>query len=332
MAWVKLDDSAMDHPKILLLTDAQFRLWMKGLCYCQKHLTDGFIPDVAIKPMLGRAGDVKGICDARLWEAVSGGFQVRNYLKWNESKDNIQLSKKIAKDRLAFMRDPELRIQIQARDGYFCRYCGCRVNWLDRKGAKGATYDHVEPFEDSVLDNLVVACRGCNSRKQDRTPEQAGMTLLPPPEESTKNLEVSKFESRLRSRKLQAIIPSHPLEEEKKVQKDPTASALSVPPPTRGTQHGRIFLHRWQVEALIESLGPHAAGFDLDAWILGLSALSDREGLYLKKTVVWPWVQAKLTEEVERRGLPVATVTEAPTLSKSNTRLFEAISQLRDTV
>jgi hypothetical protein len=54
------------------------------------------------------------------------------------------------------------------------------VNWKDRRSGQGATYDHVDPNEGNDLGNLVVSCRGCNSRKGSRTPEQAGMALLDP--------------------------------------------------------------------------------------------------------------------------------------------------------
>ena len=76
--------------------------------------------------------------------------------------------------------------------------------------------------------------------------------------------------------------------------------ALKTP---RGTQHGRIYLHRWQLERLIDVLGPHAPDFDLDAWVLSLSALSESQGLVLPKANVWPWVQVELEKEIQRRGL-----------------------------
>lgn len=78
----------------------------------------------------------------------------------------------------ALRRDRGLCKQIQARDANLCRYCGVRVDWADRKGKAGGTYDHVDPDGANTLDNVVVACRGCNGRKRDRTPKQAGMTLL----------------------------------------------------------------------------------------------------------------------------------------------------------
>jgi len=78
----------------------------------------------------------------------------------------------------ALLRDRSLCRAIQERDANLCRYCGIRVNWTDRKGPGGGTYDHVDPDGANTLDNVVVACRRCNGRKKDRTPEQAGMSLL----------------------------------------------------------------------------------------------------------------------------------------------------------
>jgi 5-methylcytosine-specific restriction endonuclease McrA len=73
-----------------------------------------------------------------------------------------------------------LRSAIQERDGDSCRYCGCRVSWSDRRSHVGATYDHVIPRGPETLDNLVVACRRCNTKKGPRTPEEAGMVILEP--------------------------------------------------------------------------------------------------------------------------------------------------------
>ena len=79
-------------------------------------------------------------------------------------------------------RLPELREFVKTRDRSLCRYCGVRVNWADKKGPAGATYDHVDPDGDNTRENVVVACRRCNGRKKDRTPAQAGMPLLKPGE------------------------------------------------------------------------------------------------------------------------------------------------------
>jgi len=62
--------------------------------------------------------------------------------------------------------------QVFERDGERCRYCGA---------AEHLTVDHVVPRcqgGSDDPDNLVVACRSCNSRKGGRTPQEAGMELL----------------------------------------------------------------------------------------------------------------------------------------------------------
>jgi hypothetical protein len=71
-----------------------------------------------------------------------------------------------------------IRKAIQYRDENKCRYCGKKVDWSDHRGARGGTLDHVNPAGSSEQNNLVVACRKCNSFKGFRTPEQAGMVIL----------------------------------------------------------------------------------------------------------------------------------------------------------
>lgn len=88
---------------------------------------------------------------------------------------------KTAARRQALHRDLPLRTVIRERDGDECRYCGVPVVWQDRRSGLGGTYDHVDPDGPNAAWNLVVACRACNSRKGDQTPEAAGMTLRPEP-------------------------------------------------------------------------------------------------------------------------------------------------------
>jgi hypothetical protein len=55
------------------------------------------------------------------------------------------------------------------------------LDWTDRRSSKGGTYDHVDPAGDNSMENVVVACRGCNAVKGKRTPDQAGIELRPTP-------------------------------------------------------------------------------------------------------------------------------------------------------
>jgi len=67
------------------------------------------------------------------------------------------------------------RKNILIRDRYTCQYC--------HKTFAGAelTLDHVVPRSrsgETSWENLVACCHGCNNRKGNRTPEEAGMRLL----------------------------------------------------------------------------------------------------------------------------------------------------------
>lgn len=67
------------------------------------------------------------------------------------------------------------RANVYGRDAYTCQYCG-------QQGAvETLTYDHVVPQAQGgqkSWSNIVTACIRCNRKKDDRTPEQAGMALL----------------------------------------------------------------------------------------------------------------------------------------------------------
>ncbi len=70
------------------------------------------------------------------------------------------------------------RRNVFKRDRYTCQYCGCQP------GSDELTIDHVLPRSQgggSSWTNCVLACVECNTRKADRTPEQAGMLLRKQP-------------------------------------------------------------------------------------------------------------------------------------------------------
>ncbi len=67
---------------------------------------------------------------------------------------------------------------ILIRDGFKCGYCACKLT------LGTVTKDHVVPRSkggQDVLTNVVSACKRCNTRKADKTPGEAGMTLLAVP-------------------------------------------------------------------------------------------------------------------------------------------------------
>ena len=73
---------------------------------------------------------------------------------------------------------PLTRRLVYARDQYTCQYCGAHLS------ASHLTLDHVIPKSRGgakTWENIVTACKRCNQRKGNRTPEEARMRLRRPP-------------------------------------------------------------------------------------------------------------------------------------------------------
>lgn len=88
--------------------------------------------------------------------------------------------------RKAFRRHAKLvkfsRVNIYARDGHRCQYCGkkCTIDKL--------TYDHVVPRSRggrTSWENIVSCCCACNAHKANRTPAEAKMKLAATPARPT---------------------------------------------------------------------------------------------------------------------------------------------------
>lgn len=61
-----------------------------------------------------------------------------------------------------------------ARDDWTCQYCGRAAENVDHVIPRSRNGPH-------SWANVVAACRSCNSRKEDRLPDEAGLKLARPP-------------------------------------------------------------------------------------------------------------------------------------------------------
>ncbi len=62
------------------------------------------------------------------------------------------------------------RRAVFARDGHRCQYCGATADSIDHVVPRSRGGEH-------TWENVVAACRPCNSRKEDRLAHEAGMVL-----------------------------------------------------------------------------------------------------------------------------------------------------------
>ena len=52
MVWIKIDDHYDEHPKHAEVGPLGQALWLAGLAYCNRNLTDGFIPWTTARTLL----------------------------------------------------------------------------------------------------------------------------------------------------------------------------------------------------------------------------------------------------------------------------------------
>jgi hypothetical protein len=194
--WFKVDDKLHDHPKVQRLLEdtdetlalAAMGLWVLAGSWSGDQMADGRITPYVMRrwhsdwPKFAALLVVAG-----LWELVEVDERemhlFHDWSVYNDTKEKILADREAERMRVALMRDVKLVTAIKKRDQDRCRYCGCQVRWGNQRGNAGATYDHVIPVikgGKNTLDNVVIACRGCNSRKKHLTLREAGMRKLKP--------------------------------------------------------------------------------------------------------------------------------------------------------
>lgn len=203
--WLKIDDKWCTHPKIRRAGLHGRALWIAAGSMAARDSTEGVVDDLLLDDAvryadadrdeavaaLIRCGlwhDTKTLrkcepCKKAIGRLPAGSYYFHDWLEYQFTRDEAKIPevrmRKMRSKRLS--RDMGLREAIVDRDQGLCRYCAIRVDFTNRVGGTGGTYDHVNPAGDNTLENVVVACRTCNGRKRDRTPDEAGMPLLPIP-------------------------------------------------------------------------------------------------------------------------------------------------------
>lgn len=213
MSWFQTDDQFPNNRKSRELAErglesqldglAALGMWNLAGAQCQATGTDGVVKRAdAFRLVLNPefVDHLAGLLVAvRLWHApghdcsrcppVEPGTWL--FHDWFDLKYDRAASKRVADRKKMELKDKGLINQVWARDCTDpavpgvgkCRYCGVVVKRKDTRSTDGARpfLDHVDPTRADGARNVVLACSGCNQRKGNRTPAEAGMTLLPPP-------------------------------------------------------------------------------------------------------------------------------------------------------
>lgn len=183
MPWLRIGDDASTHPKMFRLLEAcGYNHALKneafGILVTAATVSAAHLEDYVVSPGLVATfapGREKTIIDALVAAELAEWTTVddRKVIRLIEDEDFIHMRSReeveIDRGRKADLRDMSLIIPVRVRDGDQCRWCGRTVNWFDRKGTRGGTIDSLSGHKLSTVDTLVVACRGCNSRRGNGT-------------------------------------------------------------------------------------------------------------------------------------------------------------------
>jgi hypothetical protein len=84
VTWVRIDDVAVSHPKLVRARLDGVGLWLAGLCFCNRHGTDGVIEKAALPalyPLPPSQADrlARRLVDIGLWLDEGTHYRVHNY-------------------------------------------------------------------------------------------------------------------------------------------------------------------------------------------------------------------------------------------------------------
>jgi hypothetical protein len=104
VSWfAKIDANWPSHPKAIKAGSKGRDLYIAGLCYCRRHLTDGFIPREALSTLQPGLKSPSAVATLlvrlHLWEQRTDGFVIHDYLDWNDSAADIKATQEAAKKR-----------------------------------------------------------------------------------------------------------------------------------------------------------------------------------------------------------------------------------------
>ena len=105
MAWFKLDDSTYDHPKMLPLSDAAFRLWVRAGIWSAKHLTDGYISDQVLVVLQARPKNVDELIAAKLWHTERDGVRFHDWHHYQPSRAEVEEKRRREREKKAKARN-----------------------------------------------------------------------------------------------------------------------------------------------------------------------------------------------------------------------------------
>lgn len=101
MTWANVDDLFPEHPKVLAAGGDAGWLYICGLCFTNRNLTEGRIPKAVIGRLSDRKNPVKlakTLVDVGLWHEEKDHYVIHDWDKYNESAEDVKARKEHARN------------------------------------------------------------------------------------------------------------------------------------------------------------------------------------------------------------------------------------------
>lgn len=83
MSWLRIDDKFAAHPKVLELTDREFRVHLQTLCYCAEYQTGGVVPASAFRSLGVTPKITRRLLEVGLWENGDSTVKIHDFHIYN---------------------------------------------------------------------------------------------------------------------------------------------------------------------------------------------------------------------------------------------------------
>jgi len=142
MPWVKIDDHFPQNPKIAKAGPLAIAMQVAGLCYCNRELTDGFIPRAIARTLLdweierddgeiwsfavssGGGSDylscgwvIDLLVESEMWDIVDGGYLIHDYLEFQPSREQVLAERNATAKRVSDWRERRKQDNKQGSNG-----------------------------------------------------------------------------------------------------------------------------------------------------------------------------------------------------------------------
>lgn len=185
MIWVRIDDAAPHHPKLLAAGPESAWLWAAGLAYSNRQTTDGVIAREVLHALYPHASWtarklerlVAELVRVKLWELHESGWLIHDYGEYQEPalRESVESRREAAREKKRLQRDR----QRQSPDGRPSKQFGAAVPCVSPRTGPGRSPG--DKARDSTGDGSGDPMRDATGDISETHSRQPGVSRPPVP-------------------------------------------------------------------------------------------------------------------------------------------------------